>query len=288
MNILVPQISSSRDTATRLLRLANLPYKLSHEHSGHIRLNTPGPIAFNSVTYAYPSRPEAPILSSLNLNLSPQITTALVGASGSGKSTVASLLLGLYPPTRGTLTLSSYPISSLHLPTLRTLISIVPQTPTLFPTTIAKNIAYALPETSILASPTRVAAAATAAGITDFITSLPRGFDTLIGKGGTGLSGGQAQRIVIARAIARRPHLLILDEATSALDTETAKDVRSTITRLEREGIGVLVITHDRDMMRACREVVVLGEGGRVLERGGFDVLYRSGGALTRLLGGRK
>ena len=145
--ILVPQISSSRDTATRLLRLAKLPYKSSHEHAGHIRLLNPGAIQLTNLSFSYPSRPTAPILSSVSFTISPHTTTALVGSSGSGKSTIASLILGLYPPASGTLTLSSCRIDTLHLATLRPLIAIVPQTPVLFPATIAQNISYGLPET---------------------------------------------------------------------------------------------------------------------------------------------
>lgn len=281
-------MNSSRDTGTRLLRLSNLPYRSSHEHSGHVRLSEPGPIAFNSLSFAYPSRPEAPVLSNLNLKLNSKTSTALVGTSGSGKSTITSLLLGLYPPTTGGLTFSSFSISELHFPTLRNLISVVPQSPILFPTTIAKNITYGLPETSPMASINSVCAACIAAGIHDFISSLPHGYQTLVGKGGTGLSGGQTQRIVIARAVVRKPQLLILDEATSGLDGESAKVVRDMVGRLEREGIGVLVVAHDKEMMKGCREVVVLGEGGRVMERGSFDWLLSNGeGELRRLVGGR-
>lgn len=281
----VPQINSSRDTATRLLRLANLPYKCSHEHTGHIRLSSPGPIELHSLTFAYPSRPTPPILNSISLALSPHITTALVGASGSGKSTIASLLLGLYPPISGTLSFSGLPIASLHLPTLRSLIAIVPQSPTLFAASIACNISYALPENSALASLPSIRAAALAAGIDEFVMSLPDGYDTLIGEGGTGLSGGQAQRLAIARAVVRKPKLLVLDEATSGLDGESAKAIQKLVGRLESQGVGILIVTHDRKMMMGCREIVVLADG-KVVERGGFASLVgRRGGELRRLVG---
>ncbi|KAL8684253.1 MAG: hypothetical protein Q9224_006487, partial [Gallowayella concinna] len=266
----IPQINSSCATATRLLRLANLPHKSSHEHAGHVRLPALGTISFNGVSFTYPSRPLGPVLNSINLKLEPHTSIALVGASGSGKSTIASLILGLYPPTSGTLTFDSLAISALHVPSLRTLIAIIPQTPQIFATTIALNIAYAMPERSALASRAAIEKAAEVAGIHTFITSLPRGYNTLIGEGGTGLSGGQAQRIAIARAVARQPKLMILDEATSALDGESARGIRELVRRLRQQGVGVLMVTHDREMMRACEEIVGLKDG-RVAERGGFD-----------------
>ncbi|KAL8736318.1 MAG: hypothetical protein Q9181_002496 [Wetmoreana brouardii] len=281
----IPQINSSCVTATRLLRLANLPHKSSHEHSGHIRLSVLGTITFDRVNFIYPSRPTGPVLDTLNLTLAPHTSIALVGASGSGKSTVASLILGLYPPTSGALTFDSISVSALHLPSLRSIISIVPQTPQIFATSIASNIAYALPERSTLASRAAIERAAEVAGIHSFITSLPRGYQTLIGEGGTGLSGGQAQRIAIARAVARQPLLLILDEATSALDGENARGIRELVRRLTDQSVGVLMVTHDREMMAACEEVVVLKDGV-VVEQGPFGYLaQRYGGELRRLLG---
>ncbi|KAL8773245.1 MAG: hypothetical protein Q9209_001923 [Squamulea sp. 1 TL-2023] len=282
----IPQINSSCATATRLLRLANLPHKSSHEHAGHVRLPALGTISFNDINFTYPSRPLGPVLNSLNLKLAPHTSVALVGASGSGKSTIASLILGLYPPTSGTLTFDSLDISALHLPSLRSLIAVVPQTPQIFATTIALNIAYAMPERSTLASRAAIERAAEVAGIHTFITSLPRGYNTLIGEGGTGLSGGQAQRIAIARVVARQPMLMILDEATSALDGESARGIRELVRRLKGQGVGVLMVTHDREMMRVCEEIVVLKDGS-VAERGEFENLVgRRGGELRRLLGG--
>ncbi|KAL8718257.1 MAG: hypothetical protein Q9225_004576 [Loekoesia sp. 1 TL-2023] len=281
----IPQINSSCATATQLLRLANLPQKSSHEHIGHVRLPAVGTISFRDANFTYPSRPMGPVLNNLNLTLAPHTSIALVGASGSGKSTIASLILGLYSLTLGALTFDSVPMSELHLPSLRSLIAVVSQTPQIFATTVTGNIAYALPERSTLASRAAIEYAAEVAGIHDFITSLPRGYQTPIGEGGTGLSGGQAQRIAIARAVARQPLLLILDEATSALDGENARSIRELVKRLTSQGVGVLMVTHDREMMAACEDVVVLKDG-RVAERGGFDdLVQRRGGELRRLLG---
>ena len=281
----VPQISSSKDTATRLLRLANLPFQQSHEHGGSVRLPHLGLIDFSNITFTYPTRPYPPVLDSITLSIDPRKSTALVGSSGCGKSTIASLLLGLYPPDSGNITFSSTLIKDLHLPTLRSLIGVVPQTPTLFAASVALNISYGLPEQSPYATVGSIRAAARTVGIDDFIMSLPQGYDTLIGEGGTTLSGGQAQRIAIARAIVRRPELLILDEATSALDAESARGIYKLVQRLAESGIGCLIITHDLQMMRHCSECVVLGEG-RVLERGPYDKLAgKDGSNMKRLIG---
>ncbi|KAL9611484.1 MAG: hypothetical protein Q9167_003882 [Letrouitia subvulpina] len=283
---LIPQISTSRVTATRLLRLSSLPYQASHEHTGHIRLSEPGEIVFRGLNFNFPSQPAAtPILQNLDLILPARTTTVLVGASGSGKSTLTSLILGLYATQPGQLSFSGYPIESLHLPTLRSLISIVPQTPHLLPATISENIAYGLPEQSSHASASSVRRAAKLAGIGSFIRSLPLGYSTLIGEGGTGLSGGQAQRIAIARAVVRKPKLLILDEATSALDEESAAGVRKLVKRLAEQGVGVLIVSHERGMMEGREDVVVLAKG-EVVERGRFgELMGRRRGELRRLLG---
>lgn len=265
----IPQMASSRDTATRLLRLAHhLPYKASHEHTGDIRLRDLGPITFNNISFTYPTR-QRPTLSSFNLTLQPGTKTALVGPSGSGKSTLASLLLALHPPspTSGTLTINNLPISKLHIPTLRSLIALVPQHPTLLPLTVAANISYPTPPSPTLLPSIR--AAASAAAIDDFILSLPQGYDTPLSPSSCGtLSGGQTQRIAIARALFRRPKLLILDEGVSALDAGTAGDVRRGLERwIEGEGggMGVLCITHEEKgkggMRGWCGRVVVMGDG---------------------------
>ena len=282
----IPQINSAKSTADQLLRLFRLPYQVSHEHTGHARIDQPRHIHFSNVSLMYPTRPGLPALDSVNLDLWSGRTTALVGASGCGKSSIASLLLGLYPPSGGSITINDVPFRNLHLPTLRSFIALVPQHPILFPATVAENIDYALPERSALSAMANTRRAAKMAGIDEFIVSLPHGYNTLIGPGGTGLSGGQQQRVAIARALARRPKLLILDEATSGLDRQTAGYVRRLVKRMQKEGTAVLVITHDKRMMEVCQDVAVMKDGS-VVERGIFeDLRRRQGGELRRLLGG--
>ena len=314
----MPQLASSVDTASRLIYLTTLP-TTSYEDHGTIILSPTSPttltapIHFINLTFHYPTRPLLPALSNLNLTIPPHLCTAIVGASGSGKSTIASLLLGLYPPSPSTqrtpsdpttgptfLTISGRDIRTLHLPTLRSLIAIVPQTPTLIPSTVRQNIVYGLDLNSALTTNANIEDSARQAGIHDFILSLPQQYDTLIGEGGLGVSGGQAQRIVIARALVRRPRVLILDEATSALDNESAGVIRRSVKGLIREGRGdakngngigrrgmtVIVITHAKEMMEFADWVVVM-EGGRNVEEGTYkDLMGRREGKLRELLSG--
>ncbi|KAK4508740.1 hypothetical protein PRZ48_002479 [Zasmidium cellare] len=286
----IPQIGSAKDTAGRLLALANLPTD-SHEHLGDTRITTVGDIVFDDLRFAYPSRPEQTVLKNISLRLRPGTATAIVGGSGSGKSTIANLLLDLYSTSSlpgskiSDLTFGGRPMTHIYTPSLRALIVPVSQTPTLFAATVAENIAYGLPADSPHRTQANIELAAHQAGIHEFITSLPSGYSTPIGDGGTGLSGGQAQRIAIARALVRHPAVLILDEATSALDVESANLIRETIKSLLGGRMTVVIITHHRDMMEIAERVVVL-DRGRVVEEGSFQELIARGGALGNLLSG--
>ncbi|RFU34537.1 hypothetical protein B7463_g1772, partial [Scytalidium lignicola] len=297
MLYLVPQINSSRATATSMIYLASLPLNASHEAYGTERLASSFPIQIKSLCFAYPSQPHALVLDNVSMKFEAGTCTAIVGPSGSGKSTIASILIGLYqlqPADRSfntipSLTFATSPIESINLVSLRSLMAIVPQNPVLFPTTIAANITYGLPEMSPHNNPRSIVAAAQEAGIHEFIETLPEGYGTLIGEGGQGLSGGQRQRIAIARALIRKPQLLILDEPTSALDIESAEAIRRMIRKYiasgRERGVAVVLITHDIDMMKVADRVVCL-KSGKVVEDGSFEELRtRYGGVFATLLG---
>jgi ATP-binding cassette subfamily B (MDR/TAP) protein 1 len=204
-------------------------------------------------------------------------------------------LLGLYPPTSSprSLTYASHPWSTLSSIGLRAQIAYVPQTPVLLPTTIAHNIVYGLPTSIYLnADPSLghphwlIERAARLAGIHDFIASLPQGYNTLL-TDSLSLSGGQAQRLVIARALARRPKVLVMDEPTGSLDRDAANVIRELAKTIVRkgEGLAVVMITHDRATMRAMDQIAVV-EGGTVVEVGRWEALMATrGGALRRLMG---
>ncbi|KAK5127289.1 hypothetical protein LTR08_004452 [Meristemomyces frigidus] len=294
----IPQVGSSIDSAVRLMRLSQLK-KDSHEHIGDTRIVGVGEIVFENLRFAYPSRPEQTVLKDINLRIQPGTSTAIVGGSGSGKSTIANLLLDIWSTTQvpsnnaatakaGELTIAGRDVQSISTTALRALIVPVSQTPTLFASTVAENISYGLAADSPHNTPPSVTAAAKQAGIHDFITSLPLGYDTLIGDGGMGLSGGQAQRIAIARALVRKPAVLILDEATSALDVESAGLVRQTLQELVNtpgRAMTVIIITHNRDMMEIAEHIVVLDQGA-IVEEGAFDELMGKKGPLANLLSG--
>lgn len=277
--------------ANQVLRLAHLPQGASHEHRGNLKITTAAPVKIKNLNFRYPSRPDAHVLRDVSINIPRNQCTAIVGRSGSGKSTIASLLLGLYKaPTSqagssSPITLNGIDIQRIHTPTLRSLISIVSQRPTIFPGTVADNISYGLEDDSPLRTMFHIRAAAEAAGIDEFITSLPKGYFTLIGDGGAGMSGGQAQRLVIARALVRQPQVLILDEATSSLDPNNAKIIRRTVQRLvtTRLGLTVLIITHARDMMEIADNIIVIDKG-RVVEAGAYKQLARQQNGKLRAL----
>lgn len=293
--ILVPQISSSRDNATRVLELAALPDDTSHEHQGKSRVLHPVPIKFENVSFSYPSRPGNFALRNLNLFIRENACTAIVGASGSGKSTISSLLLSLYHVDSrtdiagghsGSITLGGLDIRRVHVPTLRSLVAVVPQHPTLFPASIRANITYGLDESSPFCSLENIRDTARAAGIHEYISSLPSGYDTVVGDGGLGMSGGQTQRLAIARSLVRQPRILILDEATSSLDLTSAEVIRRTLRDLmaSRSKLTVVIITHAKEMMELADHVVVM-ERGRVVGEGIWKELVqcKRDGPLWRL-----
>ncbi|KAI0827504.1 P-loop containing nucleoside triphosphate hydrolase protein [Hypoxylon sp. FL0890] len=312
----VPSIAAAQATATQLLYYAQLCVSTSHESKGMTNLINPFPIRMKDLSFTYPSMTR-PVLRNLSLHIDAGTSTAIVGPSGCGKSTIASIILGLYPPDsskgkggakdeRQQLTFASVPASDVSLFSLRSHIGYVPQAPFLFPATLAANMSYGLPEDSPLRETENLERAAKEAGIHDFIHSLAAGYDTVVGDGGQSLSGGQAQRVCIARALARRPRLLVLDEPTSALDTESAEAVRHTIEslmrsakigiyngtsrfsifatpRLEEKELSVVVVTHSKEMMRMADRIVVIDQG-RVVESGSYDELFSKKGKFTELV----
>jgi ATP-binding cassette subfamily B protein len=248
------------------------------EQTGDAVGHVDGHVRFESVGFAYPSRPDVTVLADFDLEIQPGRVVALVGPSGSGKSTVAQLLTRFYDPNSGRVLLDGRDLTGLDGRTLRRQIGVVAQEPMLFATSIADNIRYGNPD----ATDEQVRSAARAANAEGFIDQFPDGFDTLVGERGVRLSGGQKQRIAIARAVLKDPRVLILDEATSALDSESEHLVQEALERL-MEGRTTLVIAHRLSTVRDADEVVVL-DGGQVVERGSHTELVARVDGLYRKL----
>ena len=237
-----------------------------------------GQVRLEEVHFAYPSRPDSPVLEDLTLTLNPGQVVALVGPSGGGKSTVAALLSRLYDPDEGRVFLDDHPYTGLDAYWLRKQVGVVSQEPILFATTIANNIRYGKED----ATEEEVESAAVAANAHEFVSGFPEAYDTLVGERGVRLSGGQKQRIAIARALLKDPSVLILDEATSALDAESEHLVQEALEHLMR-GRTTLVIAHRLSTVKDADHVVVL-EGGRVAEMGTHDDLIALDGLYRKLV----
>lgn len=228
-----------------------------------------GAIAFTDLTFAYPSRPEEHVLTNINVTIGADQMVALVGASGAGKSTIASLLLRLHDPISGAILFDGKDSRNYSLSALRSQIALVPQDIFLFGGTIRENIAYGKPS----ATDEEITEAAQKANAMEFINRFPEKLDTLVGERGTQLSGGQRQRIAIARAVLKNPKILILDEATSSLDSESERLVQDALEKL-MEGRTSVVIAHRLSTVRKADQILVL-DHGQLIEKGTHEELIQ-------------
>lgn len=237
---------------------------------------TPG-LSLTGVTYTYPTR-TAPALVGVDLELASGTTTAIVGVSGSGKSTLAGLLLRFADPTAGTVRLGGVDVRRLRQSDLRTQVTLVQQRPYLFHDTIEANLRLARPD----ATRAQLDEACRRAALTEWIASLPRGYDTVVGDQGARLSGGQRQRLAVARALLRDAPVLVLDEVTSELDGGTEAEVLAALAELRR-GRTVVLIAHRLSTVVDADRIVVM-DAGRVVEQGSHAELVTAGGHYAALL----
>ncbi len=237
-----------------------------------------GDVRIEAVTFGYMR--EQPVVSDFSLHVRPGETVALVGASGSGKSTVALLLPRFYDVWAGRVSIDDRDVGEVTLDSLRRQIGVVFEDSFLFSDTIRNNIAYGRPEASI----DQVAAAARAAEADRFIETLPDGYDTVVGERGLTLSGGQRQRIALARALLTRPRILVLDDATSSVDAATEEEIHATL-RTIMKGRTTLLIAHRRSTLRLAHRIALV-DGGRVVDEGTHQELFSRNPLYRELLSG--
>lgn len=237
-----------------------------------------GSISFSNVQFSYPTRSEVKVLDCFNLDVQPGETVAIVGSSGSGKSTVVSLLERFYDAQVGSVKIDGKDIKNLNVRDLRKHLAIVSQEPVLFDTTIAENIAYGKPDATV----DEIETAANSANIHNFVVTQPKSYKTRVGEKGAQLSGGQKQRVAIARAIVRDPRVLLLDEATSALDAESESIVQEALDRAS-QGRTTIVVAHRLSTIQDADRIVVLNNG-KIEEMGRHDELIARKGHYFELV----
>ncbi len=245
--------------------------------TGHKAENNGSGLAFKSLTFAYPSRPDVNAIDGISLEIPVGARVALVGPSGAGKTTIFGLLLRFYEPTSGAIEIFGCDIRDWPIDALRGQIGLVPQEPVIFAASALDNIRYG----RLDATEEEVIAAAKTAHAHDFISALPQGYNSFLGERGVRLSGGQKQRISIARAILKNPPILLLDEATSSLDAESEQEVQRALDEV-LPGRTSLTIAHRlATVLRA--DLIVVMENGTVVEQGTHQELLNKGGLYARL-----
>ncbi len=261
------QLQKTIGASDRILEILQDPSEMDVTDNSKSEAIDFGKIEIQDVHFSYPSRPSVEILKGISITIEPGQKVAIVGTSGTGKSTLAQLMMRFYQPNAGAILMGGQNIQDLDVLAWRKMVALVPQEVLLFGGSIRENIAYGKPE----ATEDEIYQAAELAYAKEFIEAFPEKWDTLVGERGVKLSGGQRQRIAIARAILKNPHLLLLDEATSALDSESEKWVQSALEELMKNRTS-LIIAHRLSTIRSADQILVM-ERGKIVEVGTHEFL---------------
>ncbi len=276
MNNIVGWWSNCMSAAQRIFEIQDAVPDIQEKEDAVRRETIEGEIRAVHVTFGY--EPNRPVLKNVSLHVKPGQMIGVVGRSGAGKSTLVNLISRLYDPDEGRITIDGIDVRDLSFDTLRRNIGIVSQEVFVFMGTIAENIAYAKPDCTL----EEIVQAAKIANAHDFISNLPDGYDTYVGAGGYSLSGGEKQRLSIARAVLHNPRILILDEATASLDTETELEIQDALEKLMK-GRTTIAIAHRLSTLRNADYLVVI-EQGEVAEAGTHEELMELNGIYAGLV----
>jgi ATP-binding cassette subfamily B protein len=275
LGFLVNLAATAGASATRVFEVSDLPGELSDSKDGYAIDRVQGEVIFEHVSFAYHA--DQPVLQDITFHVLPGQTIALMGPTGSGKSTITNLLLRFYEVTQGKILIDGVDSRDWRLSNLRQHIGIVLQDSFLFSSTIAENIAYGHPDSERQ----EIVSVAKAAYAHDFILSFPEGYDTLVGERGVTLSGGQKQRIAIARALLKDPQILILDDSTSSVDTETEHLIQQALTTLMK-GRTTFIIAQRLLTLKNADSILVL-DHGQIVQRGSHEELLAKGGLYKEI-----
>ncbi|MFD3292059.1 ABC transporter transmembrane domain-containing protein [Aquirufa sp. KTFRIE-69F] len=263
------QLQKTIGASDRILEILGDPSEIDLTHDSSTSAVSFGQIKVQDLEFSYPSRPSVQIIKGINFTIEPGQKVAIVGTSGTGKSTLAQLFMRFYEPNAGTISLGDRSIADIDITEWRKMVALVPQEVLLFGGTIRENIAYGKPG----ATQAEIESAAELAYAKEFVESFPEKWDTMVGERGVKLSGGQRQRIAIARAILKNPKFLLLDEATSALDSESEKWVQSALEELMKNRTS-LIIAHRLSTIRSADLIIVMEEG-KIVESGSHEELMK-------------
>ena len=260
----------------RLFQILDLEIETSDDNQISINREEVGDICFKNIMFQYGSR--KPLFDSFNLQIEKGRTTAIVGASGSGKTTITALLQKVYPIQSGHIYIGKYDLAKVSATSLRQIIGVIPQKVDFFSGTILSNIALGVINPDI----EKITKIISDLGLQDFIDELPQGVETKVGEQGATFSGGEKQRIAIARALYRNPEIIIFDEATSSLDATSEQYVKQVIAKLRLQHKTVIIIAHRLATIRDVDNILVI-EKGKLKEAGAYKQLMRKRGAFFNL-----